>query len=185
MKVIPNKAMMTVTTADSKYSRMTVLRGPVSFSSFSIFTSRSRPLGCAERGVKTSGLSAVLGSVAVTGSFINDILEGCSADCLVCTFFRGCCADCPAGALFFRTQTGKSALHFQFHLLQSRLSGRSFRCLDSLAFAPRGGAIPLQLNMKHPFVWRSQGFDDGILRPRLVSRLQFFLQHRLRISRRC
>ena len=31
MKVIPNSAMMTVTTADSKYSRQTVFGGPLGF----------------------------------------------------------------------------------------------------------------------------------------------------------
>src|SRR5262247_3499160 len=72
---MPNNAMMTVTTADSKYSRMTVFGGPVSFSSFSILTSRSRPFGRTERGVKTSGFSATFLSVVVTGSFITDILD--------------------------------------------------------------------------------------------------------------
>src|SRR5436190_2256115 len=136
MKVMPNKAMMTVTTADSKYSRMTVLRGPVSFSSFSIFGSSSRPFGRTERGVKTSGFSAVPGSVVVTGSFINDILEGCSAHCLVCALVV-VVARTVQSAHSSRTQTGQSALHFQFHLLQSRLSCRSFSGLDCLSFAAR------------------------------------------------
>src|SRR5581483_11815126 len=72
--VMPNKAMITVTTADSKYSRITVFGGPEASVSFSSFTSRSRPFGFTERAANTSGLSAIFFSV-VTGSFITAIVE--------------------------------------------------------------------------------------------------------------
>src|SRR5438876_6313288 len=74
MKVIPNNAMMTVTTADSKYSRMTVLGGPTGSASTS--TSRSRPLGRTDRAVKASGFSELFFSVVVTGSLIDFIVDG-------------------------------------------------------------------------------------------------------------
>src|SRR2546421_917270 len=76
MKVIPNKAMMTVTTADSKYSRMTVFGGPRGSASTS--TSRSRPLGRTDRAVKVSVFSEVLFSAVVTGSLIGFIVDGAS-----------------------------------------------------------------------------------------------------------
>src|SRR5438128_7987625 len=74
IKVIPNKAMITVTTADSKYSRMTVLGGPSGSASTS--TSRSRPLGLTDRAVKGAGFSEVFFSVVVTGSLIRFIVDG-------------------------------------------------------------------------------------------------------------
>src|SRR2546423_12615526 len=73
MNVIPNKAMMTVTTADSKYSRMTLLGGPVG--SASTLASRSRPLDRTDREVNALGFSVVFSSVAMAGSFIADIVE--------------------------------------------------------------------------------------------------------------
>src|SRR5882672_4693325 len=73
MNVIPNKAMITVTTADSKYSRITLRGGPIG--SASTFASRSRPLGLTEREVNASGFSVVFSSVAMADSFIADIVE--------------------------------------------------------------------------------------------------------------
>jgi hypothetical protein len=73
MKVIPNRAMITVTTADSKYSRITLRGGPVG--STSTFASRSRPLDLTDREVKASAFSVVFSSVAMAGSFIADIVE--------------------------------------------------------------------------------------------------------------
>src|SRR4051812_42330824 len=74
--VIPNRAIMTVTTADSKYSRITDFGGPTSFSfSFSIFASPSRPFDRTGRGVNRSGLLAVSLSVVVTESFIDAIVD--------------------------------------------------------------------------------------------------------------
>src|SRR5438128_10898220 len=70
---MPNKAMITVTTADSKYSRTTVLGGPVG--SVLTFDSRSRPLGLAERGLKTVAFSVVFFSVVIADSFIADIVD--------------------------------------------------------------------------------------------------------------
>src|SRR4051794_24402328 len=68
MKVIPNSAMMTVTTADSKYSRMTVFGGPTT--SGSTFTSRSRPFDLTERAVNVSVFSGDSLSKVVAGSLI-------------------------------------------------------------------------------------------------------------------
>src|SRR2546426_12757625 len=73
---MPNKAMITVTTADSKYSRMTVLAGPVG--SVSTNESRSRPLGLTGRALKTPALS--LFSVVIAGSFIDDIVDAGKRD---------------------------------------------------------------------------------------------------------
>src|SRR2546428_5337057 len=73
MNVIPNKAMMTVTIADSKYSRMTLRGGPNG--SASTFTSRSRPLDRTDREVNALGFSVGFSSVAMAGSFIADIVE--------------------------------------------------------------------------------------------------------------
>src|SRR6266404_3859866 len=73
MNVIPNKAMMTVTTADSKYSRMTLRGGPAD--SVSTCASRSRPFDRTDREVKALGFPVVFSSVAMAGSFIADIVE--------------------------------------------------------------------------------------------------------------
>src|SRR2546427_4566052 len=72
---MPNRAMITVTTADSKYSRMTLLGGPVA--SVSTNDSRSRPLGLTGRALKTP-LS--LFSVVIAGSFIDDIVDAGKRD---------------------------------------------------------------------------------------------------------
>src|SRR5947208_13780180 len=71
-----NKAMITVTTADSKYSRMTVLGGPVG--SVSTNESRSRPFGLTGRALKTPALS--LFPVVIAGSFIDDIVDAGERD---------------------------------------------------------------------------------------------------------
>src|SRR5882724_3443410 len=76
MKVIPNKAIITVTTADSKYSRITDFGGPAGSVSTSAFGLRSRPFGLSERRLKTPAFSSVVFfSVVTTDSFIADIVD--------------------------------------------------------------------------------------------------------------
>src|SRR5436190_10568852 len=70
MKVIPNSAMITVTTADSKYSRMIVLGGPAG--SASTFRSRSRPFDRTGRALNVSAFSVV---VFIAGSLIDFIVD--------------------------------------------------------------------------------------------------------------
>jgi hypothetical protein len=72
MNVIPNKAIMTVTTADSKYSRMTVFGGPAGSAATS--TSRSRPFDFTGRGANASVLSGLV-SVVVARSLIDFIVD--------------------------------------------------------------------------------------------------------------
>src|SRR5437867_3618271 len=69
---MPKSAMMTVTTADSKYSRIIVFGGP---GSLSIFVCRPRPFGLTEREVKTLAFSRVVSSVETVLSIIADIVE--------------------------------------------------------------------------------------------------------------
>ena len=95
---MPNKAMITVTTADSKYSRMTVLGGPVG--SVSTNDSRSRPLGLTGRALKTPLL---LFSVVIAGSFIEDIVDAGTRDgqarlFSLCSFSISCNAARAAAA---------------------------------------------------------------------------------------
>src|SRR5258706_346439 len=73
MNVIPNKAMITVTTADSKYSRITLLGGPIG--SASTFVSTSRPLDLTGREENAPGFSVVFSSVVTVDSVIEDIVE--------------------------------------------------------------------------------------------------------------
>src|SRR6266571_2029828 len=70
---MPNKAMITVTTADSKYSRKTVLGGPIG--SASTLDSRLRPLGSTDRDPNAVIVSLDLFSVVVADSVIADIVE--------------------------------------------------------------------------------------------------------------
>src|SRR5258707_15853439 len=73
INVIPNNAMITVTTADSKYSRKTVFGGPVT----SVSTSEvaSWPLELTEREPKAPVVSFGFFSVVVADSVIADIVE--------------------------------------------------------------------------------------------------------------
>src|SRR5712692_1895633 len=73
INVIPNNAMITVTTADSKYSRKTVFGGPAGSTSTS--DSRSRPLGLTEREPNAPVVSFGFFSVVVADSVIADIVE--------------------------------------------------------------------------------------------------------------
>src|SRR5712691_7648562 len=73
IKVMPNSAMITVTTADSKYSRKTVLGGPVS--SASTADAGSWPLGFTEREPNAPVVSFGFFSVVVADSVIVDIVE--------------------------------------------------------------------------------------------------------------
>src|SRR5437762_14038669 len=73
---MPNKAMITVTTADSKYSRMTVLGGPVG--SVSTNDSRSRPLGLTGRAREALALSLFSGVIA--GASSDDIVDARKRD---------------------------------------------------------------------------------------------------------
>src|SRR5260370_26814573 len=73
MKVIPKRAIMTVTTADSKYSRMGLRGGPLV--SVSSCGSGSRPLGLTARGLNTPAFSVGLSSVVMADSFIADIVD--------------------------------------------------------------------------------------------------------------
>src|SRR5437667_10557462 len=73
IKVMPNNAMITVTTADSKYSRKTVFGGPAMSASTS--DARSWPLGFTEREPKAPVVSFRFFSVVVADSVIADIVE--------------------------------------------------------------------------------------------------------------
>src|SRR6266581_8610733 len=72
MKVMPKSAMMTVTTADSKYSRIIVFGGP---GSASTFVCRPRPFGLTDREVNTLAFSRVVSSVETVLSIIANIVE--------------------------------------------------------------------------------------------------------------
>src|ERR1051326_383522 len=67
---MPNNAMITATTAESKYWRITFVGGPSG--SASTGASRSRPLGLTGRAPKTAGLSL---SVVIADSLIEDIVD--------------------------------------------------------------------------------------------------------------
>src|SRR6185436_7867324 len=73
MKVMPNSAMMTVTAADSKYSRNMVFGGPTSSGATS--TARSRPFGFTSPAVTPSDFSLVFFSVVIVDSLIANIVE--------------------------------------------------------------------------------------------------------------
>src|SRR5713226_2302040 len=73
INVIPNKAMIMVTTADSKYSRKTVFGGPAGSASTS--RPRSRPFGLTEREPNAPAVSFGFLSVVVADSVIADIVE--------------------------------------------------------------------------------------------------------------
>jgi hypothetical protein len=73
IKVMPKSAMITVTTADSKYSRMIVLGGPMG--SASVSTWRSRPFDFTSRAVKVEGFSFAGFSVVTADSLIANIVE--------------------------------------------------------------------------------------------------------------
>src|SRR6266576_1587243 len=126
MKVIPNKAIITVTTADSKYSRMTVLGGPTGSASTSI--SRSRPLGRTDRAPKASGFSGVSCSLKKTVSLIGFIV-----DCAPHPVKR--VASWPVQSLVFRLgqkfQAKACTLDFfTLHLFERSLRGGCFRGFD-------------------------------------------------------
>src|SRR6266478_4817955 len=74
MNVMPNKAIMTVTTADSKYSRSKPLGGPTG--SASTFVSTSRPFDLTGREANGLGFAVVFSSVVMVDSLIADIVEG-------------------------------------------------------------------------------------------------------------
>src|SRR5205807_3316294 len=97
---MPNKAMITVTAADSKYSRITVLGGPVG--SVSTTDSRSRPLGLTGRALKTPALSFF--SVVIAGSFIEDIVDAVTRDGQA-----RCANDLPVDALSLWERAGVRA----------------------------------------------------------------------------
>src|SRR6266852_956249 len=73
IKVMPNSAMITVTTADSKYSRKTVLGGPLSAASTP--DAGSWPLVFTEREQNATVVSFGFFSVVVADSVIVDIVE--------------------------------------------------------------------------------------------------------------
>lgn len=110
---------MTVTTADSKYSRITLRGSPAG--SISTFASRSRPLALTEGEVKASAFSVVFSSVAVADSFIADIVE--------------------VGE--HSGQAGPESGLVAFHLLQCRLRGGGFGGFDGWTFTTRRSTIPL------------------------------------------
>src|SRR5258706_3457931 len=118
INVIPNKAMITVTTADSKYSRMTLRGGPMG--SASTCASRSRPFDLTERGVNALGSAVVFSSVVMADSFIADIVEVAKR----------------------RGQAGlRSSL--AVHLFQRRLRGGCFGRFDGWPLTARNATVPL------------------------------------------
>src|SRR5438477_1463881 len=153
MNVMPNKAMITVTTADSKYSRSTVFGGPVGPTSTG--DSRLRPLESIARDLISGRLSSIIFSLVMAGSLIRVNRRGC------------------------RRQW--QATHFLFlrvHQFQRSIRRGCFSGFDRLAFSARATVIPLQLDMKDAAMWRTQRFDDRVLRARQMRGLQSFLQHR-------
>src|SRR5436190_10951041 len=139
MKVIPNRAMMTVTTADSKYSRTQVLGGPTG--SASPFRSRSRPFDRTGRALNASAFSVVSCFVVVAGSVIEFIVD-----------WRGHAVK----------QRPRCA-----HLLQGGLSGSGFGRFDGLSLTTRRAAVPFQLDMEHAIVRWAERLDNRVLRGRL------------------
>src|SRR5258708_26749733 len=159
MNVIPNKAIMTVTTADSKYSRITLLGGPTG--SASTFVSTSRPLDLTGREENALGFSVVFSSVVTVDSFIANIVEVGKLD----------------GQASFRW--GLLAVHLFQRCPCSGGLGR----LNRWTLTPRDAAVPPEFDMDHTPVRRTQRFDYGVLWSRLMNRLQFLLQSSFRICR--
>src|SRR6266481_1067295 len=159
MNVIPNKAMMTVTTADSKYSRITLRGGPAG--SAPTLVSTSRPLDRTGRELNAPGFWVVFSVVVMVDSLIADIVE--------------------VGKLHGQAGFGSALL--TFHLFQRRLCRSRLGSLDGWTLSPRRAVVPLQLNMEHALMWWPQCFDHRVLRTRLTNRLQFFLQSSFRIGR--
>src|SRR5216684_254674 len=105
IKVMPNNAMITVTTADSKYSRKTVFGGPASSASTS--DAGSWPLGFTEREPSAPVVCFGFFCVVVADSVIADIVE----------------------VALRRGQVSRLLLvdFFLFHLFEGQLRGGGFR----------------------------------------------------------
>src|SRR5512132_181385 len=156
--VIPKSAMMTVTTADSKYSRHTDLAGPVGL------VSGSGVEPCPFR-LKTREKADVFGVACVSETLVESgRMEG-----LLIIFIL----DTLAAPVTF----SRSLFVFSFHQGKRLFGGGGLGSLLRTSFCSHAAIVPAYFDMERAAMWRTNRLHHRILRRRSPLRLQFLLQH--------